>query len=385
MKVAILMPMGTQRGGGELMLWQLLKYSADHDIEWLVIFFEEGPLIAEFEQLGIETHLVPTGRLRHLHRYIWAVSRITSVARAEQVDLIFSWSGKPHLYGSVAAALARVPSSWFQLGCPSGRHLTWMDRLATLMPAQYVFTLSAYARDAQKDLWPRRRTHLVYPSADLGTFDPDRLPSQTEARKKLGLPLNRPIMGIVGRLQRWKGIHIFMRALHRVREKHPAVHGLIVGGEHALEPDYPAHLNTLIRNLNLQDHLTLAGFQNNVPEWMQAMDVVVHASDHEPFGIVIVEAMALGKPVVAGAEGGPSEIITNEENGLLASYGDVQMLARQVIRYLENPEFTSTIAANARQRALDFSPARYAQRMTSSIRLLHTPGSTQGETHTAAA
>lgn len=118
MKVAILMPMATQRGGGELMLWQLLEHTQEADIDWLVIFFEEGPLVSEFQNLGVETQIVPTGRLRHIHRYVRSVKEIASIVRSEDVDLVFSWSGKPHLYGSIAAKLTGVPSAWVPIGLP---------------------------------------------------------------------------------------------------------------------------------------------------------------------------------------------------------------------------------------------------------------------------
>jgi len=368
--------MATQRGGGELMLQQLLEHTQHTDIEWIVIFLEEGPLVNTFRDLGVTTHIVPAGRLRHIHRYIQSVKEITSLVRSVEADLILSWSGKPHLYGSIAAQFAGIPAVWFQLGCPVGRHLSWMDRLITALPARCVFTLSKFGARGQKNLWPYRPTRLVYPSANLDKFDPETLPSPQEARQQLGLPTKGPIVGIVGRLQRWKGIHVFIEAMPRILESHPEVHGVVVGGKHDLEPDYPEMLADLISRHHLDDHITLAGFQDNVPLWMQAMDVVVHASDHEPFGIVIIEAMALGKPVVAGASGGPQEIITEEEDGLLASYGDSEALARQIIRYLDEPEFAASVGRAARKRALDFSPKQYANRF---VEALHDTLNTQSE------
>jgi len=98
------------------------------------------------------------------------------------------------------------------------------------------------------------------------------------------------------------------------------------------------------------------------------MDVVVHASDREPFGIVVVEAMALGKPVVAGAEGGPREIITEGVDGLLAPYEDAEALARQILRYLDDPAFARRMGEAARRRARDFSPEAFVRRMISVLR-----------------
>ena len=120
--------------------------------------------------------------------------------------------------------------------------------------------------------------------------------------------------------------------------------------------------------LGLDDQVILAGAQLNVPEWMQAMDVFVHASDNEPFGIVIVEAMALGKPVVASNSGGPSEIITDGENGLLTPYGDSEALANAILRYLDDWEFARGIRGAAQERAPDFSTQRYAQNFIEAIR-----------------
>lgn len=370
MKVAILMPMATQRGGGELMLWQLMQHARGQGVEWRVIFMEDGPLVGQFRQLGIRASVVETGRLRHAVQYVRAVRRIARIVRREDADLVFSWSGKPHLYGSPAAWLAGRPAAWYQLGFPFGRHLSWMDRVATLLPARAIITLSEAGARGQRQLWPTRPTELVYPSVDLERFDPERLPPPADARAQLGLPPDGPLIGIVGRLQRWKGIHVLIEAMPRIREDYPAAHAVVVGGDHALEPDYPAALRNLIATHGLQGHITLAGYQENVPLWTQAMDVVVHASDNEPFGIVVIEAMALGKPVVAGDAAGPREIITDGENGLLAPYGDAETLARQVLRYLDDPSFANRLATAARQRALDFAPKQYAQRFTQTLRAL---------------
>lgn len=370
MKVAILMPMATQRGGGELMLWQLMQHGRGQGIEWHVIFLERGPLVAEFERLGVSTSVVETGRLRHVLQYVRAVLRIARIVRREDADLVFSWSGKPHLYGSPAAWLAGRPAAWYQLGFPFGRHLSWMDRVATLLPAEAVVTLSEAGSRGQAQLWPSRSTELVYPSVDLRRFDPDQLPPPAAARERLGLPQDGPLVGIVGRLQRWKGIHVLIKAMPRILASYPKAHAVVVGGKHALEPDYPAALRNLIAAHGLERSITLAGYQENVPLWTQAMDVVVHASDNEPFGIVVIEAMALGKPVVAGDAAGPREIITEDENGLLAPYGDAEALARQVLRYLDDPSFADCMASAARQRALDFAPEQYAQHFTQTLRSL---------------
>jgi glycosyltransferase involved in cell wall biosynthesis len=94
---------------------------------------------------------------------------------------------------------------------------------------------------------------------------------------------------------------------------------------------------------------------------------VVHASDGEPFGIVVIEAMALGKPVIAGSEGGPREILTDGVDGLLVAYGDADALAAAVRVYLDDPEFARVVGAAARRRAAEFSAARYADNVIAAL------------------
>ncbi len=365
MKIAIIMPLAEQRGGGELMVLHLMQQGQDLGVEWLVVFLSNGPMVQQVRALGVTAVVIDAGRLREVPRYLAAVQRIARLVRRENVDLLFGWMNQGHLYGSPAAKLAGIPAAWYQIGLP----LTpgWNDRMATRLPAAGILACSQAAADAQARLAPVRPMRIVYPGVELERFEPEHLPSPSEAKQKLGLPLTGPLIGIVGRLQRWKGMHVLIESLPEVLRTHPDAHCVVVGGDHAPEPEYPAFLRERIGTLNLTDKVTLAGLQSNVPEWMQAMDVIVHASDHEPFGIVVIEAMALGKPVVAGDAAGPTEVITDGVNGLLTPYGDAPALARAILHYLDDPEFARKTGAAARARALEFSTRRYAENCVAAL------------------
>lgn len=365
MKVAIIMPLAEQRGGGELMLLHLMQQGRGAGVEWLVIFLEDGPMVAQVARLGVTTQVIPAGHLRQVHRFGWTILRIARLAWRERVQLLFGWMGKAQLYGGPAARLAGIPAAWYQLGIPLDKNV--FDRMATRLPALGILACSQAGADAQARIAPKRPLRVVYPGGELERFEPERLPSPPEARRRLGLPPDGPLIGIVGRLQRWKGMHVLIEAMPLILRTHPAARCVVVGGDHAQEPEYPALLRERICALGLEDKVTLAGLQRNIPEWMQAMDVIVHASDHEPFGIVVIEAMALGKPVVAGDAAGPTEIITDGVNGLLSPYGDAPALAQAVLRYLNGPEFAQRTGSAARQRALEFSTKRYAQNFIATV------------------
>jgi glycosyltransferase involved in cell wall biosynthesis len=365
MKIVVIMPLGEQRGGGEKMLSDLILEGRNAYVEWLIIFLEDGPLVTQIKSLGVDVRIVQSGRLRQPHLFIAAVIKIASIAQNEGADIIFGWMWKAHLYGGLAAMLSKLPAMWYQLEEPSDANL--MKRMANILPARGVLTLSKAGQEKQSKIWPYRPTPLVYPGVALDQFNPAILPSPLEARRKLGLPLEGSMIGIVGRLQRWKGIHVLVEAMSRVLQVYPHTHCVIVGGKHDLEPDYLTFLQKQVFDLNLSDHIIMPGFQQNIPEWLQAMDIFVHASDNEPFGIVTIEAMALGKPVVASADGGPTEIITDGKHGLLTPYGDVEKLASSILRYIDNPDFAISVGQEAQKRATDFSNQRYAQSFIESI------------------
>lgn len=367
MKCLIIMPIATLRGGAERMLLHLLQ-EAPNGVEWEVCFLEDGHMVSDAAGLGAKVWVLPAGRLRQLSRYFLTVMRLAAHLRRAHYDCVIGWMGKAHIYSGPAALLTRTPAIWYQLGVPSKANF-W-DRNITRIPAKGIIAVSQKAAAAQSCLPPKRPIQVVPPSTDLCQFDPTQLPSPSEVRSQLGLPQEGPLIEIVGRLQRWKGMHTLIEAMPAILKAHPEAHALIVGGEHALEPDYLAYLRQRIEALGLQNHVILAGFQKNVEQWMQACDVFVHASDNEPFGIVVIEAMALGKPVVAGSEGGPREIITEGVDGLLAPYNQPDKLAEAILRYLNNPEFARQVGQAAFKRAQEFSTQRFAQRFVEAVEAL---------------
>lgn len=370
MRIVVVMPLGRQLGGGELMLAQLLRQPHDPDVAFTVIFLRDGPMVAEARAQGHDVRVVEAGRFRALRRRWAAVRAIVAIARDVHADVLLAWMVAAQPMVGLASMLSGIPAVWYQVGLPSGDLL---DRIATALPARGVLVLSQAGAAAQHALRPRRPQRLVYPGVSLEKYDASTLPSAGELRAALGLPLHGPLIGMVGRLQRWKGMHVVIDAMPSVLAAHPDAHLVIVGGAHETEPDYPTELAAQIERLGVGAQVTIAGFQQDIPRWMQAMDVVVHASDREPFGIVVIEAMALGKPVVAGAAGGPAEVITDGVNGLLAPYGDSAAVARAVSRFLDDPGFAASCGANAVGRAQAFEESRYARAVVQAVRELIAP------------
>lgn len=366
LRVLVVMPLAEGLGGGEEMLRQLLREGRSADVEWHVAFLRPGPLVAEARELGIACHVIEAGRFRQFGRRVTAVMRLARLAQDSEVDLIFGWMVAGQAMAGPAALLAGIPSAWYQVATAGG---DWLDRVANLWPARGVITLSRAGADAQARARPRRPVHLVHPGVSLATSERVRALDPVGLRGRLGLPGAGRIVGMVGRLQRWKGVHVFIDAVAELHRAEPGIRAVVVGGEHETERGYPAELRAQVARLGIADIVTFAGFQSNALDWMQAMDVVVHASDHEPFGIVVIEAMALGKPVVAGAAGGPAEIITDGVHGLLTPFGDSAALAAAMRRLLADPDLAARLGRAARQRAAEFSDAAYAAKVIAALRM----------------
>lgn len=127
---------------------------------------------------------------------------------------------------------------------------------------------------------------------------------------------------------------------------------LIAGDTPDGSPAYRHHLEALARELGITDSVHFIGHCSRVPDMMAACDVMVHASTMpEPFGRVILEAMALGKPVIATDAGGPSEILRHGRTGWLVPPGDATALAESILKLASSPEASRKMGENARQEA----------------------------------
>src|SRR5262249_59627020 len=150
---------------------------------------------------------------------------------------------------------------------------------------------------------------------------------------------------IVGHLQEWKGQLLVAEAVARARRRLPELRCLIVGGIHRLGAEYGERLKERVAAPDLAGHVLLTGARGGVAACMDAADLVLPASSREPFGRVLLEAMAAGRAVIAPREGGPREIVVDGKTGVLVPPRDPDAPAAAMVALLEDP------ARRARSRA----------------------------------
>jgi glycosyltransferase involved in cell wall biosynthesis len=324
-----------------------------HELE--LVFLEPGPWPDELIAAGFRVYVIPAGRLREGHRWLATVVRLARVLRARDPDVILNWAAKTHLYGAPAAVLAGMSErlAWWQQMIPDGG---WLDRCATLLPAGAIACYSQAAVDAQRRLFPARRTLAIAAGSPV--------PAPSAAPAPLQLPADVPIVGLVGRLQPWKGQDRLLRAQAILRERGLAMHLVIVGGDsNGLSPQYAASLQPLAAQLGLADAVTMTGEVPDAGPYVQQLDILVNASDPEPFGIVILEGMARGVAVVAVDSGGPAEFVEHERTGMLARSGEPQALADALEPLLAAAEVRQRLGQAGRELYLrEFTDAAMRRR-----------------------
>jgi glycosyltransferase involved in cell wall biosynthesis len=271
---------------------------------------------------------------------------LAKLYRRERPDLVYLANGLGgNLDGVVAAKLCRVPvvchEKGFELFGPLARLASrWLDACICMTDE-----IEAHCRG--QHLRPRRLL-TIFDGIDCAAFAPG---GGAAVRRELGIPADAPLVGIVGHIQEWKGQHLVVEAVARARRHVPRLRCLIVGGVHRFGVEYAKRLRERITALDLTEHVILTGAREDVAACLDAMDIAIHASVvPEPFGRVLIEAMALGRPVIAPREGGPLVIVVDGETGLLVPPRDAEALAEALAELLADPDRRAAMGRAGRAR-----------------------------------
>jgi glycosyltransferase involved in cell wall biosynthesis len=295
------------------------------------------------------------------------VRELAAIVRRERPQLVLSWLPRAHVYLSPATALARSrsPVAWWQHHTGAGEEALW--RTATAIPAAGIVCTSHAVAALQARLRPRRRLLVCHPGVEV----PPRPPAEQLAavRADLGIAPGEQVAALPGRIVAWKGHVRFLEALARLGRQGRRVTGLIVGGG---EGDAQKRLGARAQALGVRCVLT--GHVEDPSPLMALADVVVNASEEEPFGMTLPEAMALGVPVLAVARGGPAEIVESGVSGLLVADGAPATLAAGLERLLGDDALRATLAAGGQQRyASHFGAEAFAARAAAALSALAQP------------
>ena len=261
-------------------------------------------------------------------------------------DVVHCNNQKAWVVGAFASALARRPTVWHLHDILSPEHFSrskirLVVALARWRRAKVVANSNASAQAFILAGGRRSQVEVLYNPVDPAPFQSAE--PIAGLRSDLGC-VEEPLWGLFSRLASWKGQHIAIDALSRL----PKGHLILVGSALFGEEPWEAHLREKVRGMGLERRVHFLGFRKDIPELLATVDGAIHASTvAEPFGLVILEAQLAGKPVVATAAGGATEIVTHGKDGWLVPPGDADALADVLAGWTSDPEAAASVGRSA--------------------------------------
>ena len=374
MRIVYLNPCG-QTGGAETSLLELLRSvrSAQPGWDLWLVLGDDGPLNAKARSLGVRVIVAPfppqvarlgdmrLGRLAMAWGFLTAAigtavyaRHLARILRDIRPQIIHTNGFKMHLLASWARQ-GQIPLVWHIHDYVRTRPL--MSRLLRWHAKQCAAAI-VNSKSVAADLGclaPGLEIVPIYNAIDLQRYSPSGEKLDLDAIA--GLPAGSPgtiRVGLVATFARWKGHKVFLQALSHLPSSAP-VRGYVVGG-----PIYQTdgsqwslpELRQEAGRLGLGDRAGFTGFLEDTALAMRSLDIVVHAStEPEPFGMVIAEGMACGKPVVACQAGGAAELFVDGETALAHSPGDSIGLAKQILRLASDEALRNRLGTAGRAAA----------------------------------
>ena len=357
-------------GGSYYSLLYLVEGIDKEIYEPVVMFYEDNPLIDKFEKVAKEViifdHYSPfSGCLRSFDDVVKFIPRFVRDILWAQFEIIKKIDEiKPdivHLNNSYAAN-----HDWVLACKRKGVKIIAHDRGTrppfSLQTKFFVGFLDAIISVSdsylqyitEQGLKPKLACR-VYNGLDLKEFEGQYSPDQkNQVRESFNVNDDDILIGMVGNIDYWKGQIVLVKALVRIVEKHNNVKVLLVGKTVLGAERYENDIHTCISQNRLNNKIFLIGYREDISALLNAFDIFVHASvEPEPFGRVIIEAMAMKKPIVATKLGGPAEIIVDGESGVLIAMNDEVAMADAILNYISDMSKAEKMGQNAFKRFVE--------------------------------
>lgn len=344
-------------GGAELCLLGYLKRTGIPHERITCVTGHLGPLHEELAALGLEaiSLRIPipglsrdaAEKVRSYNGLARAIRRISRIVRQREIGLVYA--------NSYRAALLWAPLS---LVLPRTRLITHVrDRIEARIKREIVVResdrLIAISRYVQGSLGSAARTAgkitLIPTGVDTGLFRENG--SGRMLRREFGISPDSFLFGMFCQVLPWKGVREYIEAALRLAASREDVTFLMVGdASFSGQDSYFDAIRQLVSEHGLSGRIIFTGFRKDIERFLSSVDVVVSASTNEPLGQTLLQAMAMGKPVIAARSGGPLEIVVHEETGLFFEPGDSPGLVHAMLWLCENREEALRMGKKGRER-----------------------------------
>ncbi|NIM90463.1 MAG: glycosyltransferase [Candidatus Aminicenantes bacterium] len=286
--------------------------------------------------------------------------KIYDFLRKEKFDIVHTHTSKAGLLGRLAAKLAGVPiivhtphgHVFFGYFKPAKTKIfIFLEKLASRITDKIVALT-----DREKDDYrlfkttPEEKAVVINSGVDLNRFKELSFTEKQSFKKELGLPENALIVGTVGRLAPVKGQEFLIEAVKNIIPKYPSALFMFAGDGHLRQ-----NLERKALEMGIKENVVFLGWRDDVDKIISIYDIFVLPSLNEGMGRVLVEAMALGKPIVASHAGGIPDLIRHGKNGFLVPPRNPEQLAKYIQILIEDKEKRERMGQAGKKIALNFS------------------------------
>jgi len=331
----------TGPGGAETVFIDLLSRLDKEEFRSVVLIRGKGWVYDELRRRGYEPIIVPAKGSFNF-KYLLGLLKII---RKEKIDLIQSHLFGSNVYCCLAGMITRTPVvATFHGGVDfkNERFLSVKFKIINKLSSYIVVVSDDLKRQLLANIpLDREKLRTIYNGVDLSRFYPDK---NKMLREELGLDETDLLVGSIGNIRGPKGYDVLIRAAADVVQKNPDIKFVIAGeNKNSLYDE----LLELRNSLGLENNLFFLGFRDRVEELLNGIDIFLLSSTSEGFSISTIEAMACGVPVIATRSGGPQEIITDKQDGLLIEPGSSESISQAILYLAGTSQSKESYAGNA--------------------------------------
>lgn len=296
----------------------------------------------ELQRAGVHTLPLPMRGVGSVTT-LW---RLVRVVREQRIDIIHTHLTRAAYYGLLVGLFTHKPVVSTVHVFTSDPAYRWLSRLGNPL----IAVSDAVRRWLIDYGVPASEVQTIYNATDFVSLNGANANAPLEVRGEFGLPSHSRLIGVFAKVAPIKGQDLLLEALPQVLRLHPDVHVLFVG---SMEGDFARRTQQRAQELGVHRHVVFTGLRADVARLMQAVDVVTLPSRSETFGLAVLEAMALGKPVVATRVGGLPELVRDGETGILVDF-TAASLAHALNELLTSADLRNRLGQTARTFACQY-------------------------------
>ena len=329
-------------GGAERQLIELVKRLDRNKYNSLVCCLtRRGPLLKEIEKEGIKAMILK----KKFKLDISVFFKLVKLMKKENIDIVHTWMFTSNAWGRIAARFAGVPVIAAER-CMVTPFKGWMQRLVDKALIGWTDTIIAVSESVRmshikEEGIPPPKIMTIPNGVDTEKFNP-RLFNIERQRKSLGLEKSTPVVGIIGWLVKGKGYEYFLKSSVEVLQSKPA--RFLIVGDGPLRPK----LERMANELGISNEVLFAGYREDILEIFSVMNILVISSLSEGLSNVLLEGMAMAKPIVATNIPSNAGVINNGKDGMLVPPANSAALAKGILYLLNNPGFALAMGKEAR-------------------------------------